>query len=118
MGKEVTIDEFQISEVGLENPDADIFCAACGYIGRIHLAKSHTYYRNPNYDIIVKPHNPAHKYIRYAELSLTALQAVLDTLPNMICGRCRACSTIRPTDHSRYNPVKAWESLECHKYSS
>lgn len=112
--KTVTISEFQISEVGFENPDADIFCAACGYIGKIHLAQQHVYYRNPNYSLIVKPKSTAHRYIKYAEISLTALQAVLDTLPDMICGKCRA-NAIRVTGTSRYNPEKIWESLECHK---
>lgn len=113
MTKTTTVEEFQISEVGTE-AEADIICSICGYRGRIHLALQHTYYRNPNYDIILKKNSCRLAFAKFAELSVSAIMAVLDTIPVMLCTRCNG-DKVKIAPESRYNPNSIWDSLECHK---
>ena len=113
----VTVDEFTTSEVGLDAAETDIFCAICGYRGRIHLSHKYKTYKNPNYASIVRHGSINKVFIKWVELQPDAIKCVLETMQVLLCSRCSG-QEMRITSDSRFNPKRIIESLECHKSSS
>ena len=110
-----TVDDFMLAEVGIEHPEADLYCLTCGYRGIVKLTSKHHTVKIRNADLILRP--DAHAFhkdcARYAYLQPSAIKLILDNVSDLLCCRCNN-NSLAVCGNSKYNPARILRALTCH----